>query len=140
MSAGMALIHPAGGAGESVRARELSTTTVLLTVTGEVDAATDTRLLDDIECRSHGYHQLVLDLSAVTFFGTAGLRVLHRVDARCARTATDWVVVPGPEAHRLLRICDPDGSIPAAPNIVSAVARLARGPHRTPQLGTAATG
>ena len=37
-------------------------------------------------------------------------------------------------AMDLLRVCDPDGTLPAAANIVSAAATLARGPHRTPQL------
>jgi hypothetical protein len=36
------------------------------------------------------------------------------------------VLVPGSEVERLLRVCDPDGIMPTAPNIVSAVAVLAR--------------
>jgi hypothetical protein len=48
------------------------------------------------------------------------------VHSRCARAGVDWVLVAGPEVDRLLRVCDPDGILPTAPNIVSAVATLAR--------------
>ena len=109
-----------------VRCRELSATTVLLTAYGEIDAATAPRLGENIERNLPGYRQLVLDLSRLEFFGTAGYSVLHRVHSRCARAGVDWVLVPGPEVQRLTRVCDPDGLLPTAPNIVSAVAALAR--------------
>lgn len=115
-----------------VRCRELSATTVLLTAYGEIDAATAPRLGENIERNLPGYRQLVLDLSRLEFFGTAGYSVLHRVHKRCAYSGMDWVLVPGSEVERLLRVCDPDGSLPTTPNIVAAVAALAR--HRTGRL------
>lgn len=128
---------PVGGRAEdaTIRTRELGSTTVQLTVTGEIDAATSTDLFTRIESRLRGYHQLVLDLSHVDFFGTAGYTTLHRLQVYCSRASIDWVVIAGHEVRRLLRVCDPDGLFPTADNIVSAVAALARGPHRTPQLG-----
>lgn len=120
---------------QQVGARKLGPTTVLLAVAGEVDAATAPDLFDVIESGLRGYHQLVLDLSRVGFFGAAGFSLLHRLHVHCLRASIDWVVLTGPAVQRLLKICDPDGTVPAAANIVSAVAALARGPHRTPQLG-----
>ena len=111
---------------DRVRARELSATTVLVVALGEIDAASASELSENIERRLPGYRQLVLDLSRLEFFGTAGYSVLHRVHSRCARAGVAWVLVPGPEVERLLRVCDPDGILPTAPNIVSAVAALAR--------------
>jgi anti-anti-sigma factor len=111
---------------EPVRVRELSATTVLVAAFGEVDAASAGDLSERIERHLTGYRQLVLDLSRLEFFGTAGYSVLHRVHSRCARTGVDWVLVPGPEVERLLRVCDPDAILPTATNIVSAVAALAR--------------
>lgn len=116
------------------RVRELGATTVLVAVTGDVDAASAPTLFDRVQALLTGYHQVVLDLSGVTFFGTAGYSLLHRLETLATRTARDWVVVSGPEVQRLLQVCDPDRSFPIASNIVSAVATLARGPHRTPQL------
>lgn len=116
----------AGAAPEPVRVRELSATTVLVAAFGGIDAANAGGLSERIDRHLAGYRQLVLDLSRLEFFGTAGYSVLHRVHSRCARTGVDWVLVPGSEVQRLLRICDPDGVLPTAPNIVSAVATLAR--------------
>jgi anti-anti-sigma factor len=109
-----------------VRVRELSTTTVLVAAFGDIDAASAPDLSERIERHLGGYRQLVLDLSRLAFFGTAGYSVLHRVHSRCSHAAVDWVLVPGKEVERLLRVCDPDGILPTAPNIVSAVATLAR--------------
>lgn len=111
---------------EPVRARELSASTVLIAAYGEVDAASAGGLSDRIEHHLAGYRQLVLDLSRLGFFGTAGLPVLHRVHSRCASNGVHWMLVPGPEVQRLLRICDPNRILPTAPNIVAAVAALAR--------------
>lgn len=109
-----------------VHSRELSATTVLVTAHGEIDAATAPVLAENIERNLPGYRQLVLDLSRLEFFGTAGYSVLHQVHNRCAYSGMDWVLVPGSEVERLLRVCDPDGLLPTAPNIVAAVAALAR--------------
>ncbi len=112
-----------------VRVRELGPTTILLAAYGEVDAASATDLAESIQRYLGDYRQMVLDLSRVEFFGTAGYSVLHRVYARCARAGVEWVLVPGPAVQRLLRVCDPDAVLPTAPNIVSAVATMAR--HHT---------
>lgn len=117
-----------------VRVRQLGSRTVLMAVTGDVDAASAPTLFDRIQTLLTSYHQLVLDLSGVEFFGTAGYSLLHRLDVLADRSSRDWVVVSGPEVQRLLRVCAPERKFPIASNIVSAVATLARGPHRTPQL------
>ena len=118
---------------DPVRARELSATTVLVAVFGEVDAASAGAISERIEAHIGGYRQLVLDLSRLEFFGTAGYSVLNRVHSRCARSGIDWALVPGRRVQRLLQVCDPAGLLPAAPNIVAAVAALAR--NHTSLLG-----
>ena len=125
--------HLPGGK-DLVRSRELSRSTVLVTVSGEVDASTAAKLCARIEREVAGYRQLVLDTSEVEFFGTAGYSLLHRLHSRCAGAAVDWVLVAGPEVQRLLRVCDPDGMLPTSANIVSAVATLARGSQQVNQL------
>jgi len=120
-----------------IRARELSDSTILIAAVGEIDADTATGLSERIERYIGAYPQVIVDFSRLAFFGTAGYSVLNHLHARCARTGVDWVLVPGPEVARLLRVCDPDGILPTAPNIVSAVAALTRLPHRTPHLRAA---
>ncbi len=114
----------------TVRHRELDAGTVLVSVVGEVDAATAADLLKNVERLSRGHRQLVLDLSELEFFGTAGYAVLTRLHSRCARSGTDWTLVPGREVRRLLRVCDPDGALPTAPTVTTAVAALTR-EHRS---------
>lgn len=122
-----------------LQVRQLTPTTAHVVVSGEIDASTETSLLDGIVASLSPYRQLVLDLSRVDFFGTAGYSTLHRLDSHCADAAIDWVLIGGPEVRRLMRLCDPDGIFPTAANIVSAVATLARGPHRTPLLRSVPT-
>lgn len=124
-----------------IRCRELGPDTLLVVVSGDVDAAVAPGLLDRITTSASGYRQLVLDVSRVDFFGTAGYALLQQLGRYCARCSLDWVAVIGPEVHRLLRACGPagcevSGVFPTATNIVSAVAALARGPHRVPLLPT----
>jgi anti-anti-sigma factor len=116
------------------RSRELSETTVLVAAVGEIDAANSAELRTFVEDHLGGYQQLVLDLSRLGFFGTDGFSALHAINVRCSRRGIDWVMVPGPEVSRILRVCDHEGALATATNIVSAVATLARGPHRQPQL------
>lgn len=118
----------------ALRARELSAATVLVAAVGEIDASNSARLLGFVDEHMRGYGQLVLDLSRLKFFGTAGFSTLHTINVRCSRHAIDWVLVAGTEVARVLRVCDPEGALPVAGNIVSGVATLARGPHRQLQL------
>lgn len=117
-----------------LRARELSAATILVAAVGEIDAANSARLLGFVDDHLRGYGQLVLDLSRLKFFGTAGFSALHTINVRCSRQAIDWVLVAGTEVARLLQVCDTEGALPVAGNIVSGVAALARGPHRQLQL------
>lgn len=131
-------IHPAPER-LGLEVRELSPSTAVVLVSGEIDASIETSLLEGIVATIGRHRQLVLDLSHLHFFGTAGYSALHRLNSHCARAGVDWVLISGPEVQRLMRLCDPDGIFPTASNIVSAVASLARGPHRTPLLRSVPT-
>ena len=114
------------GERERVRARPLSRTTVLVSAFGEIDAASADYFADGIEQHIGGYRQLVLDLSQLEFFGTAGYGVLDRVRERCAGSAADWMLVPGPEVDRLLRLSGRRDTLPRAADIDTAMATLER--------------
>jgi anti-anti-sigma factor len=72
-----------------------------------------------VHCRA-----LLLDLSKLEFFGVAGFSALHRISVNCAPAGIGWALVPGPAVSLLLRICDPDGLLPAADTVSTALARL----------------
>ncbi|MBV8933041.1 MAG: STAS domain-containing protein [Kutzneria sp.] len=63
----------------SVSARRLDTETVVVVVTGEIDMATVPRLRETVNDEMAACRSLVLDLSKVSFLGSAGLEVLVEV-------------------------------------------------------------
>ena len=84
----------------------------VITAHGELDASNATQLADYVQrCAAHS-KGIVLDLSEVEFFGTAGFSALHTINVRCAGADVRWAVIPSRAVSRLLRICDPDNTLP----------------------------
>lgn len=108
------------------RARELSDSTILIAAIGEIDEANSTDLIDYVQSTFTRYRQIVLDLSRVDFFADSGYSSIETLNTRCSRRKISLVVVPSPDVERALEDHDPDGTVPTAANIVSAVASLAR--------------
>ncbi len=108
------------------RARELSESTILVAVIGEIDDANSDDLISYVQGIFGKYRQLVLDLSRVDYFDEAAFSSVHTLNTHCAGRKISWVLVPSPDVQRTLQIHDPDGILPTAGNIVSAVASLTR--------------
>ena len=100
--------------------------TVLVTVRGEVDATNSRILASYVERQIAGSTRLVLDLTVIEFFGTAGFAALHNINVICAGNGISWVLKVGPQLRRFLRICDPDNLLPLED---SAVKHLDAGPR-----------
>ena len=91
---------------------------------GDIDGTnastlTNYALVNAVRCRG-----VILDLSGLEFFGTEGFSALHRVSVRCARAEIGWMVVPSAAVSRLLRLCDPHGSLPTVDTVDAALANL----------------
>jgi anti-anti-sigma factor len=86
--------------------------TVLITVTGEVDAANGRAFAGYVERQIAGCQRLTLDLRLVDFFGTGGFAALHNINVICSRYGVPWRMKAGRQVRRLLTICDPDGALP----------------------------
>jgi len=91
---------------------------------GDIDGTnehtlTEYSLADLVRCRG-----LILDLTGLEFFGAPGFSALHRISVSCARPGIDWALVPGAAVSLLLRICDPDGLLPAFDTVSAALASL----------------
>lgn len=100
----------------------LGTDTALITAAGEIDAANADEFREHItDALVRGKH-LALDLSQLKFFGTEGFSALHRISVRCAEADVRWAMVPGAEVRRVLRICDPEGNLPAVDAVDEAMA------------------
>jgi anti-anti-sigma factor len=108
----------------------ISTTTLVVAAEGELDASNALDLADHVERSLGSRNRLIVDLRDLQFFSTSGFSVLHNVNVACSRRGTSWVVIPGSEVDRLLRICDPGGGLPVANTLETAIAAVVRGPRR----------
>jgi anti-anti-sigma factor len=90
---------------------------VVITAHGELDASNATQLADYVQrCAAHS-KSIILNLTGLEFFGTAGFSALHTINVRCAGSGVSWAVVPSRAVSRLLRICDPDNALPLADSV-----------------------
>jgi anti-anti-sigma factor len=109
-------------------------TVVVVSAHGELDAAN----AQDFAAYALGHvgaaKHLVLDLARVEFFGTAGFSALHTLNVRCAGGGVSWAMVASHAVVRLLRICDPDATLPVAAGVETALADVAGEPRPLLQL------
>ena len=106
----------------------------IITVQGELDASNAIAFADHVaECAASG-GRLVLDLSQLAFFGTAGFSALHTINVRCANASAQWAMVAGDAVARLLRVCDPDHTLPVVDSVREAIELVDGEPRRLLQL------
>ena len=107
-------------------ARQCSSTRVAIAVIGEIDAVNGREFGRYVQRHTRISKQLVLDLRAVDFFGSAGFTALYYISVHCARSDVDWVIVGSHSVRRLLSICDPEGELPLVDDLSSGLTRLDR--------------
>ncbi|HJT94974.1 MAG TPA: STAS domain-containing protein [Mycobacterium sp.] len=105
-----------------------------ITAHGELDAANAQAFVDYALRHAAHTERLVLDLSGLEFFGTAGFSALHSINVRCAGEKIEWAVVPSTAVTRLLRICDPDSALPICASMDDALSAVQGEPRRLLQL------
>jgi anti-anti-sigma factor len=96
---------------------------LVLRVDGEIDASNSGRLADYVERHAGVGRSLVVDTSAVDFFGVPALASLHRVDRCCQDGGVAWLLVAGPALRRVMRICGTK-DLPRARSVELALAQL----------------
>ena len=87
----------------------------LLHAVGDLDVARAPALLEDVQALAGGVAGLVVDLSDVTFFDSAGIRLVDRLARECDRTGAAFRVVapPGSRCRRLLELVGMAGAMTA---------------------------
>lgn len=93
---------------------------VVITACGELDASNANQLADYVQACALHTKSVIVNLSDLEFFGTAGFSALHTINVRCAGADVQWAVVPSKPVSRLLRICDPDHALPLAESVPDA--------------------
>jgi anti-anti-sigma factor len=101
---------------------------------GELDAANAQDFVDYALRHGPDIDRLVLDLVGVDFFGTAGFSALHTLNVRCAAEKIEWALAPSRAVLRLLRICDPDSTLPICESVQDALSTVQGQPRRLLQL------
>ena len=98
---------------------------LLVTVEGQIDASNAQHVADYVERRMATSTTLVIDTSAVDFFGAPALAALRWVHLCCANSGIDWRLVVGPAVRRVLRVCGAV-DLPQAQSVESALRDLAK--------------
>ena len=118
----------------SFATRWLQPSVAVITAHGDLDASNAQDFVDYTLRHAARAQRLALDLSGVDFFGTAGFSALHTLNVRCAGAGVEWVLVPSNAVSRLLRICDPDSTLPMAATMPAALCSLRAEQRRLLQL------
>jgi anti-anti-sigma factor len=108
------LSQPSEGPTARLEIRRLKSSVAVITAHGEIDASNADTLTEYTLRHLRGRNTLILDLRDLDFFGAAGFSALHKISAGCARAGVGWALVPNAVVSRVLRICDPQGRLPAA--------------------------
>jgi anti-anti-sigma factor len=129
-----ALIEPTDCHTAHFGTRWLHPSLAVISAHGELDAANAQEFVDYALRHAAHLGRLVLDLIGVDFFGTAGFSALHTLNVRCAAEEIHWALAPSPAVSRLLRICDPDSTLPVCDSVQDALAVVQGEPRRLLQL------
>ena len=104
-------------AGLQLSAEWLNSTVVRISASGDVDASNTAEMLDYVLRRGANCRSLILDLSDVTFFATAGFSALKTIDVGSARASVSWMLVDGPAVSRVLSSTVPESSTATATGV-----------------------
>lgn len=93
---------------------ELREESARLTLTGELDLATAPRLGEAVDgVLARGAHTLVIDIAAITFVDSSGLRLLIALSIRAGEEG--WTLAltrPAPQARAVFEITGADANLP----------------------------
>ncbi|MGE2736485.1 STAS domain-containing protein [Mycolicibacterium vaccae] len=108
--------------------------TAVVSAHGELDAANCGAFVDFAMRTDEQTQWLVVDLTGLTFFATAGFSALHNLNVRCAGEDIRWTLVPSVAVDRLLRLCDPDSTLPICADTETALTAVHAEPTRLLEL------
>ncbi|MEH3138933.1 MAG: STAS domain-containing protein [Mycobacterium kyogaense] len=108
--------------------------TAVVSAHGELDAANGNAFVNYALRDAKQTQWLVIDLSGLSFFATAGFSALHTLNVQCAGQNIRWALIPSLAVDRLLRLCDPDSTLPISVDIANALTTVHSDPPRLLKL------
>lgn len=124
VSSANAMVDQAQHAPATFTTRWLPPSTKVISAQGDVDAANAADFTDYLLRQTDEGGRVVVDLSGIDFFATAGFSALKTLEARCGVDDVDWVLVPSKAVNRVLRICDPESELRTCYNVTGALSTL----------------
>lgn len=106
----------------------------VISVDGELDAANADQLAAYVQRSIGRRRRVILDLRGLKFIGTAGFSALHRINVACSAAQAYWTMAPSPAVSRLLRLCDPDGTLPVTTPMAEPLLEPLRSEEDKPHL------
>ncbi len=98
----------------------------VVTISGDIDATNADQLSHHVVGLCPDGGAVIIDMAATDFIGVDGLRALFAMNIECARTDTRWAVIGSHAVHRLLRVGDREGLVPAVRSATEALHRVRR--------------
>lgn len=114
--------------------RWLQPDTPVVTAHGEIDAANAQEFVIYALRHAERVEHLVVDLSRVDFFGSAGFSALYTLNERAVDEGIRWALVPSASVTRVLGLCDPDSALPVCAGVHAALATVQGRPQALLQL------
>lgn len=98
----------------------------VVTISGDIDATNADQLSHHVVGLCPDGGAVIIDMAATDFIGVDGLRALFAMNIECARADTRWAVIGSHAVHRLLRVGDREGLVPAVRSATEALHRVRR--------------
>lgn len=108
----------------------------VVTISGEIDATNADELSHHVVGLVPDGGAVIVDMADTEFIGVDGLRALFALNVECVRTDTRCAVIGSHAVHRLLRVGDRDGLVPAVRSATEALQRVRSNRKRRLQLVT----
>jgi anti-anti-sigma factor len=102
---------------------ELTQSIVVISAHGDIDASNADDLLIGVRKALGRHHGVIIDLTAVKFFGTEGLWVLNVINGALEQPRR-MALVPSAAVTRVLRLCPQAATLVSAFDVEAALAAL----------------
>ena len=112
--------------GRAFLTAQIYTWLTVITISGEIDATNAGQLGHHVTALVPDDGALIVDMVDTDFISVDGQRALFALNVECVRVDTRWAVIGSHAVHRLLRVADGEGLVPAVRSATEALQRVRR--------------
>ena len=112
--------------GRAFLTAQIYTWLTVITISGEIDATNADELGHHVTALVPDDGALIVDMADTDFIGVDGLCALFALNVECVHVDTRWAMIGSHAVHRLLRVGDGEGLVPAVRSATEALQRVRR--------------